>query len=99
MSGILRKRPANQMGTGLVRNASESSMKLKLEITKAGRRLHEGVYEVDDNATFGAACADAWVKIREQCAARATSIGALMDSMHESVVDELDGAQIKLKRL
>ena len=59
-------------------------MKLKLEITKAGRRLHEGVYEVDDNATFGAACADAWVKIREQCAARATSIGALMDSMHES---------------
>jgi hypothetical protein len=74
-------------------------MKLKLEITKAGRRLHEGVYEVDDNATFGAACADAWVKIREQCAARATSIGALMDSMHESVVDELDGAQIKLKRL
>ena len=74
-------------------------MKLKLEITKAGRRLHEGVYEVDDNATFGAACADAWVRIREQCAARATSIGALMDSMHESVVDELDGAQIKLKRL
>jgi hypothetical protein len=74
-------------------------MKLKLEITKAGRRLHEGVYEVDDNTTFGAACADAWVKIREQCAARATSIGALMDSMHESVVDELDGAQIKLKRL
>jgi hypothetical protein len=61
--------------------------------------LHEGVYEVDDNATFGAACSDAWVKIREQCAARATSIGALMDTMHESVVDELDGAQIKLKRL
>jgi hypothetical protein len=57
-------------GNGLGRNASESSMKLKLEITKAGRRLHEGVYEVDDNTTFGAACADAWVKIREQCAAR-----------------------------
>jgi len=74
-------------------------MKVKIEITKAGRRLHEGVYEVDDNATFGAACADAWVKIREQCAAKATSIGALMDSMHESVLDELDGAQIKLRRL
>jgi hypothetical protein len=74
-------------------------MKVKLEITKAGRRLHEGVYEVDDNATFGAACADAWVKIREQCAAKATSIGALMDSMHESVLDELDGAQIKLRKL
>ncbi len=74
-------------------------MKVRLEITKAGRRLHEGVYEVDDNTTFGAACADAWVKIREQCAAKATSIGALMDTMHESVLDELDGAQIKLKRL
>jgi hypothetical protein len=93
MSGILRKTTCKSDGNGLGRNASESSMKLKLEITKAGRRLHEGVYEVDE------ACADAWVKIREQCAARATSIGALMDTMPESVVDELDGAQIKLKRL
>jgi hypothetical protein len=74
-------------------------MKVRLEITKAGQRLHEGVYEVDDNATFGAACADAWVRIREQCVAKATSIGALMDSMHESVLDELDGAQITLKKL
>ena len=74
-------------------------MKLKIEIIKAGRCLHEGIYEVDDNATVGAACADAWVKICEQCAAKATSIGALMDSMHESVVDELDGAQIKLTRV
>jgi hypothetical protein len=28
-----------------------------------------------------------------------SEVGALMDTMHESVVDELDGAQIKLKRL
>jgi hypothetical protein len=68
-------------------------------LRSSGRCLHEGIYEVDDNATFGAACADAWVKIREQCAAKATSIGAPMDSMHESVVDELDGAQIKLTRV
>ena len=73
-------------------------MKLKIEIIKAGRCMHHGIYEVDDSATFGAACADAWAKIREQCAAKATSIGALMDTMHESVVDELDGAQIKLER-
>jgi hypothetical protein len=73
-------------------------MKLKIEIIKAGRRLHDDTYEVDDSATFGAAWADAWVKIREQCAAKATSIGALMDSMHESVVDELEGAQIRLSR-
>ena len=74
-------------------------MRVKLEIMKAGKRLHEAVYEIDDNASFGAAFADVWVKIREQCAAKATSIGALMDSMHESVIDELDGAEIRLRRI
>ena len=74
-------------------------MRVKLEIMKAGKRLHEAVYEIDDNASFGAAFADVWVKIREQCAAKATSIGALMDSMHESVIDELDGAEIRLRSI
>lgn len=74
-------------------------MKVKLELIKRGHSLSEGIYEIDDNASFGAACADVWVKVREQCAARATSIGALMDSMHESVLDELNGAEIRLKRI
>jgi hypothetical protein len=74
-------------------------MRVKLEITKTGKLLHQGVYEIDDNASFGAACADMWVKIREQCAANATSIGALMDMMHESVLDELNGAEIRLQKL
>jgi hypothetical protein len=74
-------------------------MKVKLEVIKAGKHLHDGIYEIVDNASFGAACADVWTKIREQRAANATSIGALMDSMHESVIDELNGAQIRLKRL
>ena len=74
-------------------------MRVQFEIIKSGRMLHQGVYEIDDNASFGAACADVWVKIREQCAARATSIGALMDTMHESVIDELDGAEIRLRRI
>jgi hypothetical protein len=74
-------------------------MRVKLEIMKAGKKLHEGAYEIDDNASFGKACADVWVNIREQCDAKATSIGALMDSMHESVIDELNGAEIRLKRL
>jgi len=74
-------------------------MKVKLELIKRGHSLSEGTYEIDDNASFGAACADVWVKVREQCAARATSIGALMDSMHESVLDELNGAEIRLKRI
>ena len=74
-------------------------MRVQFEIIKSGRMLHQGVYEIDDNASFGTACADVWVKIREQCAARATSIGALMDNMHESVIDELDGAEIRLRRI
>ena len=74
-------------------------MKVKLELIKRGHSLSEGIYEIDDNASFGAACADVWVKVREQCAARATSIGALMDAMHESVLDELNGAEIRLKQI
>ncbi len=74
-------------------------MRVKLEIMKGGKRLHEGAYEIDDSASFGKACADIWVKIREQCDAKATSIGALMDSMHETVIDELDGAEMRLRRM
>ena len=74
-------------------------MKVRLEVTKAGKRLHQGVYEIDDNVSFGNACADVWVKIREQCAAKASSIGALMDTMHESVVDELNGTEFKLHKV
>jgi hypothetical protein len=74
-------------------------MIVELEVTKAGKRLHQGVYEIDDNASFGEACAYMWVKIRERCAADATSIGALMDSMHESVLDELNGAELRIKKL
>ena len=74
-------------------------MRVKLEIMKAGKKLHEGAYEIDDSASFGKACADVWVKVREQCDAKATSIGALMDSMHESVIDELDGAEIRLRSI
>jgi len=74
-------------------------MKVKLEVTKTGKRLHEGTYEIDDLKTFGAAFEDVWAKVRESYMAKSTSIGALMDTMHESVIDELDGATLKLTRL
>jgi hypothetical protein len=74
-------------------------MKVKLEVTKAGKRLHEGVYEIDDKASFGGAWEDVWVKVRERCMDRATSIGDLMDKMHESVIDELSGSMLKLTKL
>ncbi len=74
-------------------------MKFKLEITKAGKRLHEGTYELDDIETFSAAWKDVWVKARERWMAKTTSIGELMDTIHEGVLDELNGAQIKLQKL
>jgi len=77
----------------------ELDMRVRLELTKANIRLHEGTYEIDDLETFGAAWEDVWVKVREGCMAEATSIGALMDTMHESVIDRLNGTTIKLTRL
>lgn len=74
-------------------------MKVRLEVIKAGKRLHEGVYEIDDNEGFAEAWKDVWVKARERWMAKTTSIGQLMDSMHGSVIDELNGAEIKLSRL
>jgi len=73
-------------------------MKVRLELTKGDRSLHDGTYEIDDSRTFGAAWEDIWAKVRAECMAKATSIGALMDTMHESVIDELNGATIKLTR-
>jgi hypothetical protein len=74
-------------------------MKVKFELTKAGTLLHQGVYELDDTESFGAAWKDVWVKARERWMAKTTSIGDLMDSIHEGVVDELDGARIRLEKL
>ena len=74
-------------------------MKVKLEITKAGRRLHDGVYEIDDTASFGAAWQDVWIRARERWMAKSSSIGDLMDSIHDGVIDELNGAEIKLRKL
>jgi len=74
-------------------------MKVRLEITKAGKRLHEGIYEIDDTESFGAAWKDVWIKARERWMGKTTSIGDLMDSLQSGVIDEFDGAEIKLKRL
>jgi len=76
----------------------ELRMRVTLELTKANKRLHEGTYEIDDSESFGAAWEDVWAKVREDSMAKATSIGALMDTMHESVIDQLNGATIKLTK-
>jgi len=73
-------------------------MKVRLELMKADECLHDGTYEINDSRTFGAAWEDVWAKIRAECMAKATSIGALMDTMHESVIDELNGATIRMTK-
>jgi hypothetical protein len=73
-------------------------MKVKLAVTKGGKRLHESIYEVDDQRSFGVACGAILTKLQERCTASA-SIGALRDTINESVIHELDDAQIKLKKL
>lgn len=74
-------------------------MKMKLEITKDGRRLHEGGYEIDDTTSFGAAWQDVWIKTREKWMPKSSSIGELMDLIHHGVIDELNGVEIKLRKL
>jgi hypothetical protein len=74
-------------------------MKVRLEVTKAGERLHEGTYNIDDTESFGAAWQDVWVKLRERAMAKATSIGALMDTLHESTINEMNGATIRLTKI
>lgn len=74
-------------------------MKVKLELVKAGKCLHDAVYEIDDVDSFAAAWKDVWVKARERWMGKTTSIGDLMDSLHEGVISELDGAQIRLGKL
>ncbi len=74
-------------------------MKVQLELTKAGKRLHHAAYHIDDPESFGAAWQDVWVKARERFVSRSTSIGALMDTMHEGVIEELNGAKLGLRKL
>jgi hypothetical protein len=74
-------------------------MKVKFELTKAGKRLHQATYDIEDPDSFAAIWKDVWVKARERSMTKPSSIGALMDAMQETVIDELSGAEIRLTKL
>jgi len=74
-------------------------MKVKLSIQRRGSSLFEGTYDVTDSDSFGRACADAWEQIRTRRLDKATSVGALIDIMHQNVLDELQGAEITLSKI
>jgi hypothetical protein len=73
-------------------------MKVQLRIQRGGSSLFEGSYEITDAETFGRACADAWEQIRTRRLDKATSVGALIDMLNQTVLDELQDAEITLNK-
>jgi hypothetical protein len=73
-------------------------MKVKLQIRKDGGSLYVGQHEITDANSFGKACADAWLKLRQDQFAKESSIGALMEHLDGNVLDQLNGAQISLEQ-
>jgi hypothetical protein len=74
-------------------------MKVRLKIEKRGVVLHEQSYDISDAESFGKACAHAWTQLHEQRLDRATSIGALFEHLNDRLLDELDGASLRLTRM
>lgn len=73
-------------------------MKIKLRVTKADAVLYEGVHDIQDAESFGAACGEIWEHLRTQRLDKATSIGALYDILNDNVLDLLQGAKINFDK-
>lgn len=74
-------------------------MKARLQITKNGTVIHDGVYEMDDADGFGKACSAMWTALRARQLGEETSIGALMEHLDRGVLDLLTGAQITVSAI
>jgi hypothetical protein len=70
-------------------------MKVKLRIKSDDSLVYEGTYA----ESFGAACADAWEKLRTERLEKATSIGALYDVLNDNVLDLLLGAKLSVDKV
>ncbi len=74
-------------------------MKIRLQVAKDGTSLYAGAYEVEDAQSFGEACSDAWQQMQQAQLNRETSIGAVMEHVNDSVLDQLDGSTITIARV
>jgi hypothetical protein len=74
-------------------------MKVRLSIHKAGGRLYEGDHEIVDARSFGEAFAEAWTQLQAQRLGKTPNVGALMEALGESELEELDGAEFSLRKL
>ena len=73
-------------------------MRVNLKIAKDTIILYEGIYDVRDASSFGSACADAWTRLSERQFEKATSIGALYETLNDGVLEDLRGAHIVLEQ-
>lgn len=74
-------------------------MQVQFRIIKDGSLLYEKSYDVSDAASFGTACADTWMNLRERTLGQATSIGALMEHLDDNVLEQLNGAHISMQKV
>ncbi len=74
-------------------------MKVELRVQRGGSSLFSGTYDVTDPESFGKACADAWTQLRTRRLDQASSVGALMDLLNQNVLDELQDAEITLRKV
>ena len=74
-------------------------MEIRLQVKKGRTLLYDGVHPVTDAESFGAACSEAWVKLRERRLAGATSVGALMEMLNQDVLEEFAGAEITIRKV
>ena len=74
-------------------------MKIRLQVAKDGTSLYAGAYEVEDAQSFGEACSDAWQQMQQAQLNRETSIGAVMEHVNDSVLDQLYGSTITIARV
>lgn len=73
-------------------------MKVKLSIEREETVLFEDRYEIVDAESFGKACSQAWMQMREKRAAEATSVGALFEELDSALLQELLDARMKLSK-
>lgn len=73
-------------------------MKVKLQIAKDSTSLYVGTHDIEDAQSFGKACSDAWQQLQGAQLNRETSIGAVMEHVNDSVLDQLYGSTITITR-
>ena len=71
-------------------------MKLRVTVSKDARTLFEKLYDVSDEESFGAACADAYVQLKERQRGKTNSIGALYETFDEGLPALLNGVTFSL---